>query len=142
MRSEVARGYAAALTAATENADPDDLDKAINKVFDKNQQDRTDTDGFKLGMNFGEWRCLWRMLSSTGRAVKSGEIRSVSMDANVSYKGFRNFSAKLGITDAQAKELFGSDYNPDSDGVAWNAALKTGSFKGTFPVGTAAAVHQ
>ncbi len=136
-RSEVLRGHAAAIDAETASKCPRDLEAAISAVYDKNVQDQKSNDAFVLGVCFGAWQAYWQALSSNHAFEMIGssrmdETKLASLFGESEYQAFRGASKRVGLTDAQLKELFGSyGYDPVRDNAAWEKASKEKDFKGT-----------
>ena len=138
VRSEIARGYSAALSAAASSESSDkDLD-AFLAVSTRNEQAQTDTDAFLLGLCYGEWKTFWSTLNRGAAFIGTGADRTDNSDliaqfAAGAHQGFRDRAKKLGLTDDQLKEAFGSSYDPAQDEPAFDKALKTRQFKGSMP---------
>ena len=145
--SEILRGYIAATNATIDNPDPEQAQRAMDHIYDEHVQERTASDAFTLGWNFGGWQSLW-VGFSTGKAYaggtkSAGERKQAAIRrADGFYRDFRELCRKLEITDDQMKQLVAGIYDPAHDNALWEAAVKSGSYQGSYPVRKSPAAEQ
>ncbi len=140
VKDEIQRGYSAALKVENFGAGPQAFEEAIRILEDKNEQQRTDSEGFKLGMAFAAWQFNWQLLSSglafvpVGKGEKLDAAQLTASMANLWYHTFQGSSTNLGVTADDLKELFGAHgYEPARDNATWEAAAQSKQYKGTMP---------
>ena len=143
LRSEVERGRAAVERAVEETAlDRDKTHTFGDKIKDllaTNQQARTDSEGFQLGLHFAAWQAFWQLLSwgqATDNSTVAGHVDLApdiaATSGQVHFLYFRQGCQRNDLTPAQLQELFAGDhYDPARDDAAWQAAVKATAFKGT-----------
>ena len=140
VKDEIQRGFNAGLNVEDFAAGPQAFTDAVDAIEDKNQQQRTDSDGFKLGVAFVAWQFNWQLVSSGLASVPVGggerldAAQVTASMANHWYQTFRAISSRLGVTSDDLKDLFGiHGYDSARDNLSWEAAFKAKAFKRTKP---------
>lgn len=124
VRSEIERG----IGAMNRSMLPADMQRQYEAIMAINRQRNTDSDGFRLGLNYIAWHRGWM---AANIPMRGWDQKFAEAQATQCYRDYKTLRTKLEISAAQMKELAGIWYRANQES-AFEDVLRSRRFAGSY----------